>query len=140
MNDIERLIAGLPRPSPSAELDARIAELTSKPQIGRHMFRDGSSPLRRLMVIVASTTGAGLLGFLLGRHSVAPVVASLPATADVTPANSIAPAPAERDRSVVTVQLPETEALVRYVMPSKLSAGLFGSGPFVDQPEATHLE
>jgi hypothetical protein len=141
MNDIERLIAGLPRPSPSAELDARIARLTSEPRVDRQAAGHGNGAPRRLMATVASAACAGLLGFALGRHSVEPVVAGQSATVgDVTPTDSIASAIPGRDQSVVTVQVPETEALARFVMPSKRSAGLFGSGPFVDQSESTHLE
>jgi hypothetical protein len=141
MNDIERLIAGLPRPSPSAKLDARIAGLTSTPQIDRQAASRRTGATWRLSAAAASVACAGVLGFLLGRHSVAPVVARhSPTVPKEMPADSIPSALPGPDPTVINVQASESEALARFVMPSKRFAGLFGSGPFVEQSESSQLE
>jgi hypothetical protein len=166
MNDIERLITRLPRPSPSEELDARIAGLIDS-ENGLETGADGplaarpiplhSPPAdgvrtanRRLIVTAASTACAGLLGFVIGRHSVAPVVAgqaAIPgatvgavAAPDGTPDVSNPAVSLRTERNIVNVQVPESEALVRFVMPAKQSVGLFGSGPLEERTESTQLE
>lgn len=157
MNDIERLIAGLPRPLPSADLDARIAGLAGPTRRAGRAAHDGTRfAMRRLIVSVASTAVAGLLGFLIGRHSAAPAVAGQPAvqstatastmtdqTATVSADSPAVPAPSPfpaQDRTIVRVQVPESEALARFVMPSKRTVGLFGEGPLEDRSETSHLE
>jgi|SRR5579863_5820970 len=141
MNDIERLVAGLPRPSPSAELETRITRLVGTARIDRSPASDGKLALRRLAVTAASVACAGLLGFLLGRHSAGPVVASeRQAVPTPGPGNSNPPTLPEQAPAVIAVQVPETDALVRFVMPSRRTAGLFGGGPFVDQSDSSELE
>ncbi len=166
MNDIERLVAGLPRPSPSEELDSRIAALIGSekgldtvangPRAARTTLHwpptDGPRAVkRRLIVTVASTACAGLLGFVIGRHSVAPVIAGQTATIpsgtigavaapDGTPELSVPSVSPRREQHIVNVQVPESEALVRFVMPAKRSAGLFGSGALEERTESTRLE
>src|SRR5205085_5396248 len=82
MNDIEELLAHLPFPEPSRELDARIAQLTSRP-MRRTSLRAG---VRRFGLLVACSACAGLIGFVLGRQTAPPVAGNdLAAVAPATP-------------------------------------------------------
>jgi hypothetical protein len=157
MNDIERLIAGLPRPSPSADLDARIATLTSAARGDDHTAPNRNrAAVRRLLVAIASTAGAGLLGFAIGRYSATPAVggqlamqsaATLPTMTDQTGkvptgASDVqvsSPVPA-RDRTIVKIEVPESEALVRFIMPSKRFTGLFGDAALEERSEDSQFE
>jgi hypothetical protein len=134
MNDIERLIARLPRPLPSPDLDARIAELTSQP------VRSGATRarLRRFSVIAACTACGGLLGFVLGRQSVVPTNETLAVT--VRPAAQMPPGASAPERVIVNVQIPQNDALARFVMPPKRIEGLFGPEPLEHQPGPSQLE
>jgi hypothetical protein len=82
MNDnvIENLIARLPRPTPSQELDSRIAEITNQASPERKSFQ-----ARQVLLLVGTAACAGFLGFALGRQSGSPVVknevAAVPAAA-----------------------------------------------------------
>jgi hypothetical protein len=121
MNDkeIEGLIARLPRPSPSRELDARIAGITKQPSPERSSFQT-----RRVLVLVGSTACAGLLGFVLGRQSGSAIAKQQTAA----PATAVASSPSAETTEHVQIVRAEGDALVKFVMPPKKFVGLFGSG------------
>jgi hypothetical protein len=106
--------------------------------------------MRRLTITVGSTAVAGLLGFVIGRHSAAlviagetspvPIIAAAPTIAVEAPTVSAPAGLPVRDRAVVKVQIPESEALVRFVMPAKRSVGLFGGGPLEQRSTSSQLE
>jgi len=122
MNDnvIENLIARLPRPTPSQELDSRIAEIT-KQALPKRKFQ-----ARQVLPLVGTAACAGFLGFALGRQSGSPVVknetAAVPAVAHAS-----LPPPAETAERVHILRA-EGDALVKFVMPPKKFVGLFGGG------------
>jgi hypothetical protein len=75
MNELERLIAALPRPEPSEELDHRIDALLAHQPV--------RAPIRRwsgTMSWIATAACVGGLGFFLGRQSVVvgPVPTAVP--------------------------------------------------------------
>ncbi len=134
MNDIERLISGLPRPSPSPELDARISELTIRP--AREVAI--RARLRQFGVLAACTAGAGLIGFVLGRESAGPVPELY--SAAVAPGSPLPPPGPAPERAIVNVQVPQNEAVARFVVPPKQLEGLFGRGPLEDRSGPSQLE
>ncbi|HEV3301238.1 MAG TPA: hypothetical protein VG055_16425 [Planctomycetaceae bacterium] len=123
MNDnvIENLIARLPRPTPSQELDSRIAEITNQASPERKFFQ-----VRRVLLLVSTAACAGLLGFVLGRQSGSTVVKNEVAAAPAVAIASLSP-PAETAERVHILRA-EGDALVKFVMPPKKFVGLFGSG------------
>ena len=134
MNDIEKLIAGLPRPLPSPKLDARISELTRKP-VNAQVARER---LQRFGVLVACTTCAGLMGFLFGRQTAFPLTGLQ--VDHVARAAPIPPIESASERPSVHFHEPPTEALARFVMPAKRIEGLFGCGPLEERSGPSHLE
>lgn len=134
MNEIENLIAGLPCPSPSPNLDARIAQLTTRPA------RAGAirARLRRLGVLAACTACAGMVGFALGRQSASAVAGNQPVAP--LPANPMPPVATPTDRAIVKLELPQSEALARFVMPPRRTEGLFGRGPLEERSGSSPLE
>lgn len=140
MNELERLIAGLPVPSPSAELDGRIAELTAA--------RPGAGPAvrartRRRAMVVACTACAGIAGFILGRHSVPP-----PATTRPLAGKSTVPAvhePLPRGRIATSAAraiepLAEHSSLLNFVTLPRRTEKLFGEGPLTERLHSPVLE
>jgi hypothetical protein len=123
MNDnvIENLIARQPRPTPSRELDARIAEIMNPARPDRKR----SQP-RRVMLLFGTAACAGFLGFMLGRQSASTAVKSEAAAAPAVTRASVSPSTATVER--VHSFRAEGNALVRFVMPPKKFVGLFGSG------------
>jgi hypothetical protein len=118
---IENLIARLPRPTPSAELDSRIALITHHRSTERTPSR-----ARRVLLLASTAACAGLVGFALGRHSGSAIVKSEGALA---PAVALAPsAPQAQTAERVHIVRAEGDALVKFVMPPKKFVGLFGSG------------
>src|SRR5262245_11831725 len=72
MNEIEKLICGLPRPEPSTEFDSRIAQVFNRaarpnPRKNRWSY---------IGLLTACTACAALVGFVVGRKSVAPSIPS----------------------------------------------------------------
>jgi hypothetical protein len=62
MDELESLIAGMPRPEPSAELGRRIEALVNRAP-RRNLYR------RRARWLVAACACAGAIGFVLGRQT-----------------------------------------------------------------------
>ena len=114
--DIEQLVSRLERPAPSAELDARIAEITSRTGPPR-----AGSSVRNLVQIGAALACAGLVGFVLGRQSVATPSAtpSVPQVSGQVAASAREPAP--EVRAVV----PASAAFVRLVTKPKSFVSVF---------------
>jgi len=124
MNDnvIENLIARLPRPTPSQELDSRIAEITNQASPERKSFQ-----ARRVLLLVGTAACAGFLGFVLGRQSGSTVLKKEVAAAPAVALASLSSPQAETAQRVYIVRA-EGDALVKFVMPPKKFVGLFGSG------------
>ena len=147
MNEIERLIARLPRPSPSEDLDQRIAGLEEWPPLEipasltdpavRVRARGPIGLLvRRIAAFAGTAACAGIAGFALGRQSVVPAPevegrATSPMVAAAVPAT---PAPGPAALPVVVVW-EESEALARFVMPTRFGS-MFGNGPLVEKSES----
>jgi hypothetical protein len=135
MNDnvIENLIARLPRPMPSQELDSRIAEITNQASPERKSFQ-----VRRVLLLVSTAACAGLLGFVLGRQSGSAVdkneVVAVPAVAIA----SLSPQAETAER--VHILRAEGDALVKFVMPPKKFVGLFGSGRLETRNSSSQLQ
>jgi hypothetical protein len=124
MNDheIEEFISRLPRPAPSQELDARIAEITSRAWTERKSSRTG-----RVLLVIGTAACAGLLGFLLGRQS-GPAVAKIETAAAPVQVRGAVSNPADGHEQIRVVPA-EGETLAHFVMPPKPFVSLFGSGP-----------
>jgi hypothetical protein len=135
MNDnvIENLIARLPRPTPSQELDSRIAEITNQASPVRKSFQAG-----RVLLLVATTACAGFLGFVLGRQAGSTVVKNEVAEAPAVALASLSP-PAETAERV-HIWRAEGDALVKFVMPPKKFVGLFGSGRLETRNSSSQLQ
>jgi hypothetical protein len=135
MNDnvIENLIARLPRPTPSQELDSRIAEITNQASPERKSLQ-----VRRVLLLVSTAACAGLLGFVLGRQSGSAVdkneVVAVPAVAIA----SLSPQAETAER--VHILRAEGDALVTFVMPPKKFVGLFGSGRLETRNSSSQLQ
>ncbi len=122
-HDVEKLVSRLQRPAPSAELDARIAAITSRAQPLR-----AGSPIRGLARISAAIACAGLVGFVLGRQSVA-TPAAPPTIPEVgSPLATTEQEPAPEVRAVV----PASDAFVRLVTKPRTFVSVFG-GPLEEQ-------
>jgi hypothetical protein len=135
MNDnvIENLIARLPRPTPSRELDSRIAEITNRATPERKSF-----PARQVLLLVGTAACAGFLGFALGRQSGSPVVKNETAAVPAAALASLSP-PSETAERVHIVRA-EGDALVKFVMPPKKFVGLFGSGRLETRDSGSRLQ
>jgi hypothetical protein len=135
MNEIERLIAGLPRPVPSESLDARIVEM-----VGRSLRHDGRRPFGLLVGALTTTAVcAGFAGFILGRASVSTATAAAevqPATA--APVIKNAPA-APRPTSPTVVVALDPEALSRFMPPTK-PVGLWGDATQLKSDDSKPFE
>ena len=117
MNDIERLIAGLSRPSPSEELDARIAEIANQPQLPKRK----RSLNRRILALAATAPCTGYVGFMLGRQSATNNYEPLMVSARPALETSISKGIPQLAR----VNAADREALTRFVAP-KPFVSLFG--------------
>jgi hypothetical protein len=135
MNDnvIENLIARLPRPTPSQELDSRIAEIT-KQALPKRKFLQA----RQVLPLVGTAACAGFLGFLLGRQSGSPVVKNEVAAVPAAALASWSP-PAETAERVHILRA-EGDALVKFVMPPKKFVGLFGNGRLETRDSGSQLQ
>jgi hypothetical protein len=124
MNDheIEEFISHLPRPAPSKELDARIAEITSRAWTERKGSLTG-----RILLVIGTAACAGSLVFLLGRQS-GPAVAKTETTAVPAQVPGASSHPADGPERIGVVPT-EAETLAQFVMPPKPFVSLFGSGP-----------
>jgi hypothetical protein len=135
MNDnvIENLIARLPRPTPSQELDSRIAEITNQASPERTSFQ-----ARQVLLLVGTAACAGFLGFLLGRQSGSTVVKNEVAAPPAVALASLSPQAETAER--VHILRAEGDALVKFVMPPKKFVGLFGSGRLETRDSGSQLQ
>lgn len=147
MNEIERLIARLPRPSPSEDLDHLIAGLEGWPPLqvpvpalppaaGARARGPIASFVRRVAAFAGTAACAGVAGFALGRQSAIPAteVGGRPASAMLVAAVPAAPAPEPAPPPVVIVR-EESAALARFVMPKRFES-TFGNGPLIEKLES----
>jgi hypothetical protein len=145
MNDdeIEKLIARLPRPAPSQELDTRIAETTRQAAPARQFL-----PVRQALLLVGSTACAGFLGFVLGRQTGTPVIKNDVAATPAAAVASLPPPPKSNDPAItdpattdrVHIVRAEGDALGKFVMPPKTFVGLFGNGRLETRDSASQLQ
>lgn len=135
MNDIERLIAGLSRPSPSSELDARIHRVLhdAMPVAAPKRPR----PLLRWSVLAGTAACAGMVGFVLGRQS---AQAHSDAQSDVVAAAPNSESSPGETHSTTVIAAVNREALERFVMPNKPYESLFGSRPLEEQDASVSFE
>ncbi len=132
MNDIEALISGLPRPSPSEDLDVRLAKIFYHPTQTVVL----GAPRRWVSVLATCAVCAGLTGFMLGRLSMTPAIGTtVTVITPQAPPREMAP-----DRNGVPIDLAEQHALAEFVMLPKRSESLFGNGPLEVQSGSTPFE
>lgn len=144
MDDIEKLISNLPRPSPSEALDARIGQLLDTQLFDAQLAarprrrEETRSRIQWSAALVACTACAGFIGFLLGRQSAPAIATSEP----VVELSATSETPGERitEAAKVTVQLPQDEGLARFVLPPRQLEGLFGSGPLEERTDSPILQ
>jgi hypothetical protein len=129
--DLEQLVSRLERPAPNPELDARIAEITSwtRPP------RTGSS-VRNVVQIGAALACAGLVGFVLGRQSVA-MPSATPNVLQVSgQVVATAPEPTPEVRAVV----PASAAFVQLVTKPKSFVSVFSGQPVEKRAGALEIQ
>ena len=115
-NDLENLLASLPRPTPSTDLDRRIAAVRLPERL-----RDDVIPSQRWFSrLIVTATCAAISGFALGRIS-APVAPA--ETGQAVSPDTRTPAGAEI--ASVTIQLPANEAVANFLMPPRQHTPLF---------------
>ena len=122
MNELERLIAAVPRPEPSEKLDQRIDALLAQPPV--------RAPIRRwsgTMGWVATAACVGALGFYLGRHSAIQALPHAAVTA-AAPASDPPPKAAPVTAKVTSVPLDADQLAKIFVSPTPRE-GMFGKGP-----------
>lgn len=130
MNELERMIAGLPQPEPGKGLDERIGLLLAAVATRRSPAR-----WRNAVVWPAVATCCGLLGFYFGRESVGrpPIIAPLaPENRDFNPSHNLAAV----DSRVVSLPLAERE-FARLFLRSDHEEGAFGPGPLTIRTSVT---
>jgi hypothetical protein len=121
MNELERLIAAIPRPEPGTALDARVgalitAERSRRPRLGREGW----------LALFATSACMGVVGFALGRQS----EQSAPEPRAIHPAvaaqlvNENASIPG----NITLVRLREDQRAGLFVRPGA-GEGMFGTGP-----------
>jgi hypothetical protein len=132
-NEIENLIARLPRPTPSRELDSRIAGITNQALLERKTVQ-----ARRVLLPIGTAACAGLLGFALGRQTGSPVVKNEVAAPPAVAPASLSPQAEAAGR--VHVLRAEGDALVKFVMPPKKFVGLFGNGRLETRDSGSQLQ
>jgi len=118
MNELERIIAGLARPTPGSELDRSIDRLLT----------EAGKPRHRTWAWLALAAGIGGLGFFLGRQSVN--VAPVSTAGFVT-------APEPNPQRLVVVPLREQE-LAGVFLRAPAAEGLLGRGPIAVQVSTSH--
>jgi hypothetical protein len=126
MNELERLIAGVERPGPSANLDERIKALFIRVPPGPQNPR-----WKGTLMSCATAACVGILGFYLGRQSVAEVVDAQPAAANATAPEALREsglASGNVSSNVLSVPLP-AEQLAGLFVSRGSQEGLLGKGP-----------
>jgi hypothetical protein len=149
---IEKLVARLPRPSPSPELDTRIAQITRQAAPARTSLH-----VRRVFLLVGSTACAGFLGFVLGRQTGTAVIKNEVPAPPAAAVASLRPPPKSKDLTTtgpkttdpkttdpvtadrVHIVRAEGDALVKFLMPPKRFVGLFGNRQLETRDSASQL-
>jgi hypothetical protein len=130
-DELEKLVSRLDRPSPSPELDARIAEIARHVQPAR-----GTGTVRGALRLGAAIACAGLLGFVLGRQSVsAPPIQ--PSIAEVADQHRSADEPEGVEHRAF---VPANEAFVQLVTKPKTFVSVFGAQPLEAQPRPSEIQ
>jgi hypothetical protein len=132
-NDVEELITRLPRPSPSQELDARIAAIANRARSERK-----TSLTRGALLLIGTAACAGFVGFMLGRQS-ASMADKLHTAAGEAVMRAALPEPKDASEDVKASPA-EGEALARFVMPPKPFVSVFGNGRLEKQDAHSPLE
>ena len=130
MNELERMIAGLPQPEPGNGLDERIGLL-----LAAGANRRSPARWRSAVIWPAVATCCGLLGFYVGRESVVrpPVIVPIaPESRDFDPSQNLAAV----DSRVVSLPLAERE-FARFFLRSDHEEGAFGPGPLTIKTSVT---
>jgi hypothetical protein len=122
MNEIERMISGLPRPEPSDNLDDLVRVLLAHQQVRSRVSR------RTIAIAWCGTAASvGILGFFLGRHTA--VAQSTPALVTST-AQSNDRRVESPSEPVTSVRIPlRADQLAGLFMASPVHEGMLGRGP-----------
>jgi hypothetical protein len=117
MNELERLIAALPRPEPSAQLDDRVNEVLSQ-----HRPTRPNTRWRNTLAWCSTAACIGLIGFVCGRWS----ISASPDAMVPTPMNLARPD--SISHTVLKIPLRE-EQLGRMFVQNAEPEGMFGNKP-----------
>jgi len=128
--DVERLVSRLERPSPSPQLDARIAAITGRVQPERKR-----SPFRNVVPVGSAVACAALLGFVLGRQSVA-----TPPQQSSVPENKTRISAAAGQEPEVRAFVPASEAFVRLMTKPQTEVSVFGGQSLVKQVSPSEIQ
>ncbi len=123
MNELERMIAGIHRPGPSADLDERVQRLL----IGNDSIRPARSFWRGAVALLTTAACVGAICFYWGRQSVLgtadpPGVTIQAVASDPPPQSRLAAG------TVVRIPLPEDQVAALF-MHGLQREGLLGAGP-----------
>ncbi len=131
MNELERLIAALPRPEPGEKLDQRIDDLLARQPVRLPVARWKSTG-----AWIATAACIGVLSFFLGRQSVAVSPAQAAVIAAAPAANlplQVAPVATQ----VTNIPLNEDQ-LAGFLAHPAVREGMFGRGPMTIEISTTH--
>jgi hypothetical protein len=129
MNELERLIAALPRPEPGEQLDQRIRTLLARQPVPLQIRRSSAT-----MAWIATAACIGAIGFFLGRQSV--VVGPMPtAVAGAAPASD-PPAVTPDAANITNIPLNEEQLAGLLARPAPRE-GMFGRGPMTIEVSKT---
>jgi hypothetical protein len=130
-DELEQLVFRLERPSPSPELDARIAEVTRHVQPAR-----STGTIRGVLRLGAAIACAGVLGFVLGRQS----MSAPPVQPSITEMGSQRPSADEPEGVEQRAFVPANEAFVQLVTKPKTFVSVFGAQPLEAQPRPSEIQ
>ena len=122
MNELERLLAAVPRPEPSRQLDQRVNALLVQEPRSRSGVR-----WRNALVLSGVAVCAGLIGFYCGQHSIVapPVNVAMPAQ---IPAHVPPSEPDPASDNIVTIPLRQDQLASLFVQTGPPER-MLGRGP-----------
>jgi hypothetical protein len=122
MNELERMIAAIEVPGPSDQLDERV-----RATLAARRAQEPSRRMRDMLAMLGASACIGLIGFVLGRQSVAvpPVVGQPTSTLSVSDEPALQPA---TQPQIVRVPLRDDQLASFFVQPAARE-GMLGRGP-----------
>ena len=128
MNEIERLLAAVPRPDPSQQLDRRVNNVLSQQRLSRLRIR------KNLLAWCGTTVGVGLICFFMGRLSIQPTLGWTAIKTAPSEPRRLAKSDA---RSATVLNLPlRQDQLASLFLQTAAPEGLLGKGPVIVEVSA----